>query len=66
MRVARIYARMSDSQLALGSDVMSATMEGYALLKVSGQGEGLDAARKALAVRFSRGAKRKEEGAVVE
>lgn len=61
VRVARIYERMSDSQLALGSDVMSGAMEGYAFLKVAGQGEGLDAARKALAVRFSRGAKRKED-----
>ena len=63
VRVTRIYERMSDSQLALGSDVMSGAMEGYAFLKVAGQGEGLDAARKALAVRFSRGAKRKEDEA---
>ena len=63
VRVARIFERMSDSQLALGSDVMSGAMEGYAFLKVAGQGEGLDAARKALAVRFSRGAKRKEDEA---
>lgn len=63
MRVARIHERMADSHLALGSDVMSATLEGYAFLKVAGQGEGLDAARKALAVRFSRGAKRKDDEA---
>ena len=63
VRVARIFERMSDSQLALGSDVMSGAMEGYAFLKVAGQGEGLDAARKALAVRFSRGAKPKEDEA---
>jgi len=63
MRVARIHERMADSQLALGSDVMSATLEGYAFLKVAGQGEGLDAARKALAGRVSRGAKRKDDEA---
>ena len=63
MRVARIHERMADSHLVLGSDVMSATLEGYAFLKVAGQGEGLDAARKALAVRFSRGAKRKGDEA---
>lgn len=63
VRVTRIFERMSDSQLALGSDVMSGAMEGYTFLKVAGQGEGLDAARKALAVRFSRGAKRKEDEA---
>ena len=64
MRVARIHERMADSQLALGSDVMSATLEGYAFLKVAGQGEGLDAARKALAVRFSRGPQKREDDAV--
>ena len=66
MRVARIHERMADSQLALGSDVMSATLEGYAFLKVAGQGEGLDAARKALAVRFSRGPQKREDDAVAE
>ncbi|MCO5412140.1 hypothetical protein [Ralstonia mojiangensis] len=66
MRVARIHERMADSQLALGSDVMSATLEGYAFLKVAGQGEGLDAARKALAVRFSRGPQKRGEDMVTE
>jgi len=64
MRVARIHERMADSHSALGSDVMSATLEGYAFLKVAGQGEGLDAARKALAVRFSRGSQKREDDAV--
>lgn len=50
---------MSDSQLALGSDVMSAALDGDAFLKSTGEGEGLDMARKSLSVRFSRG---KEEG----
>ncbi|CAJ0801385.1 hypothetical protein LMG7141_03960 [Ralstonia condita] len=66
MRVARIHERMADSQLALGSDVMSATLEGYAFLKVAGQGEGLDAARKALAVRFSRGPQKRVDDVVAE
>ncbi|MCO5400576.1 hypothetical protein [Ralstonia soli] len=66
VRLTRLHERMSDSQLALGSDVMSGAMEGYALLKVAGHGEGLDAARKALAARFSRGRKTSEDDAVVE
>ncbi|MDY7507959.1 hypothetical protein [Ralstonia wenshanensis] len=66
MRVARIHERMADSQLALGSDVMSATLEGYAFLKVAGQGEGLDAARKALAVRFSRAPQKRVDDVVGE
>ena len=60
-RVERLYEKMRDSQLALGSDVMSAALEGYALLKVSGKGEGLDMARKALGVRFSKSKKKVEE-----
>jgi hypothetical protein len=66
VRVARIYERMADSQLALGSDVMSATLEGYAFLKVAGQGEGLDAAPKALAVRFSRGPQKRADDVLAE
>ncbi|WP_426399460.1 hypothetical protein ACN9M1_24510 [Ralstonia sp. R-29] len=52
---------MSDSQLALGSDVMSAALDGYAFLKRAGKGEGLDMARKSLSVRFSRNGVRKKE-----
>ena len=40
---------------------MNAVLEGYAFLKVAGKGEGLDAARKALSVRFAKSPRRKEE-----
>jgi hypothetical protein len=60
-RIERIQERMSDSQLALGSDVMNAALEGYTFLKVAGKGEGLDTARKALSARFSRSGSRKTE-----
>jgi hypothetical protein len=40
-----------------GSDVMSAALEGYALLKVSGKGAGLDAFRHGMSARFTRKAK---------
>jgi hypothetical protein len=36
---------------------MSAALEGYALLKVSGKGTGLDALRQSMSVRFTRKAK---------
>ncbi|CAJ0822647.1 hypothetical protein [Ralstonia flaminis] len=61
VRFEKLYEKMRDSQLALGSDVMSAALEGYALLKVAGKGEALDTARKALSVRFSSRAVKKEE-----
>jgi len=63
VRIEKLYEKMRDSQLALGSDVMSAALEGYALLKVAGKGEALDTARKALSVRFSSRAVKKEEAA---
>jgi len=62
VRLEKLHERLSDSQLALGSDVMSAALEGYAFLKIAGKGEGLDSLRRALSVRFNRSAKRKEEG----
>ncbi|CAJ0813231.1 hypothetical protein [Ralstonia flaminis] len=58
VRLDRLQERMSDTQLALGSDVMNGALEGYAFLKVAGQGEGLDTARKALSVRFAKGPKK--------
>jgi hypothetical protein len=61
IRIEKLYEKMRDSQLALGSDVMTASLEGYAFLKIAGKGEGLDAARKALSVRFSRSAQKKTE-----
>lgn len=63
VRIEKLYEKMRDSQLALGSDVMTAALEGYALLKVAGKGEALDTARKALSVRFSGRAVKKEEAA---
>lgn len=61
IRVEKLYEKMRDSQMALGSDLMTASLEGYAYLKVAGKGEALDTARAALSVRFSRGARKKEE-----
>ncbi|MCT7308431.1 hypothetical protein [Ralstonia wenshanensis] len=61
-RFEKLYERMRDSQLALGSDLMSASLEGYAFLKIAGKGEGLDMARKALSAQFSNnGPKKKVE-----
>lgn len=61
LRVGKLYEKMQDSQMALGSDLMTASLEGYAFLKVAGKGEALDTARAALSVRFSRGPRKKVE-----
>jgi hypothetical protein len=56
-RLARLHKpveRADDSETALGSDVMSLALEGYALLKVAGKNQGLEALRKELSGRFSK------------
>lgn len=58
-RLQRVYERMLDSEMALGSDLMVASLEGYAHLKVAGRGDGLEGMREALGSRFER--KRRQE-----
>ena len=58
-RLQRLYDRMVDSEMALGSDLMVSSLEGYAHLKVAGEGDGLDTLKEALGARFNR--KRRQE-----
>ena len=53
-RLQRLAERAQDSETALGSDVMSLVLEGYALLKVAGRNQGLEALRRELGSRFSK------------
>lgn len=54
LRLARLQRRMDDTVTALGSDIYSASLEGYTLLKVSGRSQGLEDVRKYLSTRFAR------------
>lgn len=54
IRLNRLRERMVDSEMALGSDLMTNSLEGYASLKRAGRGIGLEAMRQMLAIRFSR------------
>lgn len=56
-RIKRLQERMSGAEMALGSDLMNAALEGYAVLKVSGRGEGMEALKRLLSQRFSRAAR---------
>ena len=47
----RLTTRVEDTVAALGSDVMSVSLEGYAHIKLSGAGHGLDELRKELSGR---------------
>jgi hypothetical protein len=59
-RLQRLTERAEDSHDALGSDVMSLALEGYALLKVSGRNQGLEGLRRELSTRFAKSAARVE------
>lgn len=54
LRLQRLAERGSDTQAALGSDVMRCALDGYTLLKVAGRNQGLDALRRELGARFAK------------
>jgi len=60
-RLKRLFERAVDTEMALGSDVMSAALQGYALLKVAGRNQGLEALRKGLGTRFAKATRQVEE-----
>lgn len=51
-RLARLSERGTDTEMALGADLMEVALEGYALLRVSGKQQGLDGLRKELGSRW--------------
>ena len=53
-RLRVLMVKAEDAETALGSDVLSASLEGYGLLRISGKGQGLDALREAMSARFAR------------
>ena len=52
LRIAHLYQRITDTEMALGSDLMAAALEVYGVLKVAGKGKGLDEARRSLGARW--------------
>jgi hypothetical protein len=61
MRFDRLLAKLDDTDVALGSDIMVASLKGYALLKLIGDGLGLDGLRRDLGRRFGRKRQRRGE-----
>ena len=53
-RLRQLIGKADDTEMALGSDVMSAALDGYALAKVFGKGAGLETLREAMSARYSR------------
>lgn len=60
VRLTRLLEKANDTDMALGSDVMTAALEGYAFLKIAGKGEGLHGLRKALSHRFDNNSRKAE------
>ena len=54
LRLRRLSERAVDTELALGSDVMATSLQAYALMKVAGKNQGLEALRKGLGSRFAK------------
>ena len=52
VKLTQLLEKARDTDMALGSDVMVAALEGNAFLKVAGKGEGVDGLRKVLGKRF--------------
>ncbi|MBH1986256.1 MAG: hypothetical protein I8H76_02900 [Burkholderiales bacterium] len=46
--------KIDDTLTDLGSDVMNASLEGYALLRIVGEGSGLETLRNSMGARFAR------------
>ena len=53
-RLRSLTDRADDTELALGSDILSASLDGYALTKVFGKGTSLDTLKEAMKTRLSR------------
>lgn len=62
VRLQQVLEKMRDTETALGSDVMSASLEAYAYLKTSGKGEGVETLKKMLGRRFDNNGPRPDAG----
>ena len=60
-RLRDLLSRGEDTDMALGSDIYSFSLDAYASLKIAGKGAGLETLRQAMSVRFNRGGKAKTQ-----
>ena len=61
VRLTQLVERISDTDAALGNDIMKVSYSAYRLLKMTGRAEGLESSRKELAVLFSRSRRQQPE-----
>ena len=60
VRLAQLVERASDTDAALGNDIMAVSLHAYGLLKLTGSSEGLGSLRKDLGTRFAKGPRQAE------
>lgn len=65
VRLTRLLEQARNAEIALGSDVMVCALEGYAVLKAVGKGDGVEALKKLLSKRFEGGPRKAETVAQV-
>jgi len=63
VRLEVLMGKIDDTLTALGSDVMNASLEGYALLRIVGEGSGLETLRQSMGARFARRSTKPKEDA---
>ncbi len=63
VQLTRLLEQIRDAEMALGSDVMASALEGYAVLKAVGKGEGVEALKRMLSKRFDTTPRKPEEPA---
>jgi hypothetical protein len=63
LRLQRLSERASDTEFALGSDVMATSLQAYALLKLVGKNQGLEGLRSELGSRFARSSRKAAKAA---
>ena len=59
-RMQRLGERLANTDTVVGASIMRASLQGYSLLKVSGQNQGLEGLRETLGARFARRSKSAE------
>ena len=54
LRLRELLEQVDSTEMALGSDIINAALEGYGYMKMGGKSAGLDGLRESMSVRYTR------------
>lgn len=54
LRLRELLEKVDSTEIALGSDIINAALEGYGYMKMGGKSAGLDGLRESMSVRYTR------------